>query len=101
MNTKFFQFLGPEKEKFKSGVTCLSLIKSGQLLVGSGDGEVALVQFFNKVEKDSKNKKGKICFEKKRFVKLRVNICILKYMDIFLIVLIFVHINLHYISLTF
>lgn len=66
MNTKFFQFLGPEKEKFKSGVTCLSLIKSGQLLVGSGDGEVALVQFFNKVEKDSKNKKGKICFEKKR-----------------------------------
>lgn len=68
MNTKFFQFLGPEKEKFKSGVTCLSLIKSGQLLVGSGDGEVALVQFFNKVEKDSKNKKGKICFEKRRFV---------------------------------
>ncbi|KAK3091565.1 hypothetical protein FSP39_020840 [Pinctada imbricata] len=66
MNTKFFQFLGPEKEKFSLGVETLALIKSGQLLVGAGDGEVALVQFFNKVDKDSKNKKAKICFEKKR-----------------------------------
>ena len=70
MKTKFFQFHGPEKDCFSLGVETLSLIQSGQLLVGAGDGEVALVQFYNKIEKDNKSKnpkKGKICFEKRRW----------------------------------
>ena len=39
-----FQTLGPEKEKFSLGVTALSLLKTGELLVGAGDGTVAIVR---------------------------------------------------------
>jgi hypothetical protein len=44
----FFQVQGPKKELFSLGVTALALLKSGDFLVGAGDGEVALVKFFKK-----------------------------------------------------
>jgi hypothetical protein len=48
MRTRFFQVQGPKKELFSLGVTALALLKSGDFLVGAGDGEVALVKFFSK-----------------------------------------------------
>lgn len=51
-----FQFLGPEKkdDKFKRGVKSMTLVKSGELLVGAGDGEVAKVVFRIKEENNKK-----------------------------------------------
>lgn len=52
-----FQFLGPEKkdDKFKRGVKSMTLVKSGELLVGAGDGEVAKVVFRIKEESNKKS----------------------------------------------
>lgn len=44
MSTFNFQLLGPEKDRFSLGVTALALLKSGELVVGAGDGTVCLVK---------------------------------------------------------
>lgn len=62
MRTRFFQVQGPKKELFSLGVTALALLKSGDFLVGAGDGEVALVKFFKKPDKKE------VMFEKKRYI---------------------------------
>ena len=38
-----FQVSGPEKGKFSQGVTALALLKTGDLLIGAGDGTVAIL----------------------------------------------------------
>ena len=35
---------GPEKDKYSQGVTSLALLWTGEILVGAGDGTVALVK---------------------------------------------------------
>lgn len=60
MRTRLFQVQGPKKELFSKGVTSLALLKSGDFLVGAGDGEVALAKFYKKQDK------GEVLFEKKR-----------------------------------
>jgi len=41
--SRYFQALGPEKQKFSLGVTSLTHLKTGQILVGAGDGTVTVV----------------------------------------------------------
>lgn len=60
MKTQFFQVQGPKKDLFVLGVTSLALLKSGDFLVGAGNGEVALVKFYRKADKKE------VMFEKKR-----------------------------------
>jgi hypothetical protein len=38
-----FKAIGPEKNKFSMGITSIQCIKTGEILVGSGDGKVSLV----------------------------------------------------------
>ncbi|PIK54041.1 hypothetical protein BSL78_09070 [Apostichopus japonicus] len=44
MNIKnhILSFFGPEKDKFSMGVTSLALVKTGAILIGGGDGTVAI-----------------------------------------------------------
>lgn len=44
VKTKLYQFDGPPKDKFSLGVTALALLKTGEVLVGAGDGTVAVVK---------------------------------------------------------
>ena len=53
MSSKNFQAQGP-KDLFSQGVTAISLLPSGELLVGTGDGTVAVVK-----DKDAHFKKTK------------------------------------------
>ncbi|KAI8512301.1 Cilia- and flagella-associated protein 52 [Branchiostoma belcheri] len=56
--TKLFQHYGPEKDKFSLGVTSMALLKTGNILVGGGDGTVAVVtQAVNKKDKKATFKK--------------------------------------------
>jgi len=48
MVSHIYQTLGPEKERFSLGVTALCLLKTGELLVGAGDGTIAIVQNMKK-----------------------------------------------------
>ena len=41
--TRLFQHIGPKKDKFSLGVTAMSMLKNGEIVVGAGDGTVALV----------------------------------------------------------
>lgn len=62
MSSKIFQGLGPkDKEKFSLGVTALSMLSSGDLLVGAGDGNVAIC-------KGKSKEKGELTFMKARYV---------------------------------
>uniref|UniRef100_S4RY15 Cilia- and flagella-associated protein 52 n=1 Tax=Petromyzon marinus TaxID=7757 RepID=S4RY15_PETMA len=47
LKTKLLNSYGPAKNKLTLGVTALSLLKSGELLVGTGDGVVALCKEAN------------------------------------------------------
>ncbi|KFQ31379.1 WD repeat-containing protein 16, partial [Merops nubicus] len=47
MNTKLMTGYGPQKENFALGVTALLLLKTGDLIVGSGKGIVALCKGSN------------------------------------------------------
>ncbi|EDO48010.1 predicted protein [Nematostella vectensis] len=48
IQNRLFRHYGPAKEKFSQGVTAMELIKGGQeLLVGAGDGTVAVVDCKN------------------------------------------------------
>lgn len=44
MSSFNFQAIGPDKNRFSLGVTALCLLKTGELLVGGGDGTVAVVR---------------------------------------------------------
>eukprot|EP00038_Savillea_parva_P023512 m.41267 g.41267 ORF g.41267 m.41267 type:complete len:608 (-) comp6109_c0_seq1:190-2013(-) len=44
LHQRLLQQVGPERSKFQKGVTSLTLLKNGELLVGSGSGTVALVK---------------------------------------------------------
>ena len=44
MRTKLLYHYGPPKDKFSKGVLSLALLKSGEILVGAGDGTIALVR---------------------------------------------------------
>ena len=49
MKSKNFQEVGPKpKEMFSCGITCLTLLKNGQILVGAGDGTVCITEGKNK-----------------------------------------------------
>lgn len=43
IKTKLFSHYGPMKEKFSKGILALQLMKTGDILVGAGDGTVAVV----------------------------------------------------------
>jgi cilia- and flagella-associated protein 52 len=43
-----FKSIGPEKNKFSLGVTSLRSLKNGDLIVGSGDGRIVLLDPANK-----------------------------------------------------
>eukprot|EP00794_Sanderia_malayensis_P009374 gene9374-10361_t len=47
MRTKLLCHYGPPKDKFSQGVLSLALIKSGDILVGAGDGTVAVIKAEN------------------------------------------------------
>ena len=44
IRTKLFSNYGPMKEKFSQGILSLQLMKTGDILVGAGDGTVAQVK---------------------------------------------------------
>ena len=44
MRTKLLYHYGPPKEKFSRGVSSMALLKSGEILVGAGDGTVATLR---------------------------------------------------------
>ena len=44
MRTKLLYHYGPPKEKFSRGVMSMALLKSGEILVGAGDGTVATLR---------------------------------------------------------
>lgn len=44
MKTRLFRHYGPQKEKFSLGIQALQLLKSGDVLIGAGDGTVALLK---------------------------------------------------------
>ncbi|XP_039596390.1 cilia- and flagella-associated protein 52 [Polypterus senegalus] len=47
LKTKLLNSCAPAKEKFSKGVTSLKLLKTGDILVGSGDGAVSLCKTTN------------------------------------------------------
>uniref|UniRef100_A0A8C4XH28 Cilia- and flagella-associated protein 52 n=1 Tax=Erpetoichthys calabaricus TaxID=27687 RepID=A0A8C4XH28_ERPCA len=47
LKTKLLNSCAPAKEKFSQGVTSLKLLKTGDILVGSGDGAVSLCKTAN------------------------------------------------------
>lgn len=42
LKTKIFQKIGPQKNPFSLGITSLKVLQSGDILVGSGDGTIAV-----------------------------------------------------------
>ena len=44
MKTKLLCHYGPSKEKFSLGVLSLAVMSSGEIVIGAGDGTVALVK---------------------------------------------------------
>ncbi|XP_033630475.1 cilia- and flagella-associated protein 52-like [Asterias rubens] len=44
VSSKLLGMYGPEKDKYSQGVTSLALLWTGEILVGAGDGTVALVK---------------------------------------------------------
>ena len=44
MKTRLFRHYGPQKEKFSQGIQALQILKTGDVLVGAGDGTVALLK---------------------------------------------------------
>ena len=44
MKTRLFRHYGPQKEKFSLGIQALQILKTGDVLVGAGDGTVALLK---------------------------------------------------------
>lgn len=58
MTTFNFQLIGPEKDRFCLGISALALLRSGELVVGAGDGTVCLVKGMNEqFKRTSKMKK--------------------------------------------
>ncbi|KAJ8336086.1 hypothetical protein SKAU_G00394290 [Synaphobranchus kaupii] len=47
LKTKLLNVYGPLKEKFSQGINALKLLKSGEMLVGSGDGMVSVCKEAN------------------------------------------------------
>ncbi|XP_035253349.1 cilia- and flagella-associated protein 52-like [Anguilla anguilla] len=47
LRTKLLNVYGPLKEKFSQGINALKLLKSGEMLVGSGDGVVSVCKEAN------------------------------------------------------
>ncbi|XP_033117800.1 cilia- and flagella-associated protein 52-like [Anneissia japonica] len=56
VDKQLFRHYGPAKNKYSLGITALALVKTGEILVGAGDGTVALI----KGEKFQKVKSTKI-----------------------------------------
>lgn len=54
MSSRLFQHIGPEKDKFQNGVSSLALLRSGELIVGAGNGTVNVVK---QVVKENNGKK--------------------------------------------
>lgn len=46
--TTLFQFVGPEKDRFSRGVLSICLLKNNEILVGAGDGTLAIVKSTSK-----------------------------------------------------
>ena len=44
MKTRLFRHYGPQKEKFSLGIQALQILKTGDVLIGAGDGTVALLK---------------------------------------------------------
>ena len=44
MKTKLLCHYGPVKDKFSLGVLGLSLMENGEILIGAGDGTIALIK---------------------------------------------------------
>ncbi|PAA77121.1 hypothetical protein BOX15_Mlig016849g2, partial [Macrostomum lignano] len=44
MESRLFQHIGPEKEKFSLGVTAIALLETGEFLIGAGDGTVQIMR---------------------------------------------------------
>uniref|UniRef100_A0A1I8H039 Cilia- and flagella-associated protein 52 n=3 Tax=Macrostomum lignano TaxID=282301 RepID=A0A1I8H039_9PLAT len=44
MESRLFQSIGPEKEKFSLGVTALALLETGDFLIGAGNGMVQIMR---------------------------------------------------------
>lgn len=44
MESRLFQHIGPEKEKFSLGVTSVALLETGEFLIGAGDGTVQIMR---------------------------------------------------------
>lgn len=44
IKTRLFHHYGPQKEKFSLGIQALQLLKSGDILIGAGDGTIALLK---------------------------------------------------------
>jgi hypothetical protein len=44
MKTRLFRHYGPQKEKFSLGIQALQILKTGDALIGAGDGTVALLK---------------------------------------------------------
>jgi hypothetical protein len=62
MKTKLLSKFGPQKSKFSLGVSSLVLLKTGDILVGTGDGVVALLkgEDFKKTRSLPKQLKGQV-----------------------------------------
>ena len=43
LNTRLIQYYGPQKNKLSCGVKALQLLPSGRMLVGSGEGTLAVL----------------------------------------------------------
>ncbi len=67
MASKLFQEIGPEKGKFSQGVMAIDLLKTGEFIVGAGDGTVQIVHRVVKQEK------RKVTAE---FVKVQYVLCL-------------------------
>ena len=42
---------GPTKHRFSQGVKCLTILRSGELLLGCGDGQCICIFHFDKLSK--------------------------------------------------
>lgn len=69
VKTRLFAHYGPEKEKFSQGVLALKLMKTGDILVGAGDGTVAQVRISNGSSNNAKNKSSYL-YKKIKYVFL-------------------------------
>ena len=63
MKTRLFRHYGPQKEKFSLGIQALQILKTGDVLIGAGDGTVALLksQSYKRIRCDIRD--FEICFK--------------------------------------